>query len=437
MKKEISIFWFRRDLRFHDNPGLYQLLKSTKEVLPIYIFDNEEIGKEKTDDPRISFVYDTLQKLNLTLRRKGKGGISIYRGNVLEVFKDLLQKYNVTKVFFNHCYEPYEIERDHLIKTLLIASGVEVKTFNSQLIFEKEDVLTNQNKPYSVFGPYKRKWLQKLAYTPLLNLFIDNLWGSFTTESTPFPGRNEIGLIESTIQVKPYQLTSTSLSNYHHSKDYPFKDTTSLISTHLRYGTASIYRLVEQAKNNNEKFLSQLIWREFYTQILFFFPHVVHKSFKPRYDLISWDNDEGQFERWRNGYTGIPIIDAGMRQLNTTGYMHGRVRMLCASFLCKNLLIDWRWGESYFAEKLLDYDLALNNGNWQWAAGSGCDAAPYFRVFNPKLQQEKFDKNYQYIRHWIEDFNEFTYPHPMVNLKISKQKAIERYQSALRIKEIA
>jgi deoxyribodipyrimidine photo-lyase len=298
------------------------------------------------------------------------------------------------------------------------------------VIFEEGEILKSDGTPYTVFTPYKKKWLQKLnSDIPEAS----NTWSynemNFLKCDYILPSLQDLGFIESNIKVRSYDLSV--INNYHKDRDFPARDKTSYLSPHLRFGTVSIRKIVIEAMEN-PVFLSELIWREFFMQILFHFPRTVTENFRTKYDDIQWVNNPDDFQKWTNGETGYPIVDAGMRQLNKTGFMHNRVRMITAGFLCKHLLIDWRWGEAYFAQKLLDYELSSNVGNWQWAAGTGCDAAPYFRVFNPESQQKKFDPEKEYIRKWIDDFNTKTYPEKIVEHDFARQRAIFTYKSGLK-----
>ncbi|WP_103070564.1 cryptochrome/photolyase family protein [Aquimarina sediminis] len=427
MRSEVSVFWFRRDLRLEDNKGLYKALKSGNKIVPIFIFDDEILDQLPKDDARVSFIYDTLEKLY----RKLKGiGVPLFvkRGNVLDVWQKLILDFNVTAVYTNKDYEPYATKRDTEIKAFLKANHIQFYSYKDQVVFEKNEVLKNNDLPYTVFTPYKNKWLKALNKEEDLNEFTID-FSNFYKSSVSFPSLEELGFERSRIKVKPYNLLD--LDNYDEIRDFPALDKTSYLSPYLRFGLVSIRKTVRFALKTNITFLSELIWREFFMQILYHFPRVVTQNFKQKYDAVSWRNDKEDFKNWCEGKTGYPMIDAGMRELNTTGYMHNRVRMLVAGFLCKHLLIDWRWGEAYFAKKLLDFELASNNGNWQWAAGTGCDAAPYFRIFNPMTQIQKFDKNFEYISKWVPEFQELTYPKPIVDHKFARERCLKVYSNAL------
>ena len=350
-------------------------------------------------------------------------------GRPTEIWKELVATYTIKKVYFNKDYEPYARERDKEIIELLLANGIASYALKDQVIFEKSEVCKDDGKPYTVYTPYKRKWLRYFNDPQFTLLNYDTSGGVYLAHKTAFPSLASIGFKPSQLKVKPY--TFKGVDNYEEHRDYPSTDATSYLSPHLRFGTVSIRKLVTMAYERNETFLSELIWREFFMQILYHFPKVVTENFKPQYNGIAWRNNEEEPKRWCLGTTGYPIVDAAMRQLNETGYMHNRVRMVTASFLCKHLLIDWRWGEAYFAKKLLDFELASNNGNWQWCAGTGCDASPYFRVFNPTSQQQKFDKDLRYIRRWVKDFDLPSYPAPMVDHKMARERAIQTYKEGL------
>lgn len=433
--QKVAVFWFRRDLRLNDNVGLYQALSSGLPVLPIFIFDEEILNRLPEDDARVSFVHEQLQKLRFELERQHKSSIAIFHGSPETIFKQLLEKYPIQAVYTNHDYEPYAQKRDTAIQTLLESKKVDFKTFKDQVLFEKEEVVKDDGTPYVVYTPYKNKW--KSLFNKSLHLVEYDTLSLLnnTLKEGEFPNLSieAIGFKHSSIKVEPYNVSPGLIADYGNTRDYPSKrNGTSRLGPHLRFGTVSIRKMVEKAiAQQNDTFFNELIWREFFMQILWHFPHTTCKAFRPKYDWILWRNDENDFEKWKNGQTGFPLVDAGMRELNATGYMHNRVRMLVASFLCKHLLIDWRWGEIYFAEKLLDYELSSNVGNWQWAAGSGVDAAPYFRIFNPTTQVAKFDKEYEYIKKWIPEIEELTYPQPMIDHKLARERCLKVYKKAV------
>ena len=427
-KDEIAIFWFRRDLSLLDNIGLFHALKSRFKVLLIFIFDADIMEELPKNDSRVSFIFDTLNQIHFELLKKNSS-ILIKKGTVIQVWKELLSEYNIKQVFFNKDYEPYAIKRDERVSKLLQSNGVEVSTYKNDVIFEENDVLKDDGLPYTVYTPYKNKWLRLLEPKHFQSVTIDkDLLGNFHQIKIPFPSLEHIGFINGDHKVNAYNLEA--ISDYQKYRDYPAMDKTSYLSPHLRFGTVSIRKLVSLAHNKNQTFLNELIWREFFKQILFHFPKVVTHNFKSAYDGIAWRENESDFELWCQGKTGYPLVDAGMRQLNRTGYMHNRVRMITAGFLCKHLLMNWKLGEAYFAEKLLDYELSSNNGNWQWAAGTGCDAAPYFRVFNPETQLKKFDKDLKYVKKWIPEFDNDYCP-PIVEHKFARERAIETYKKGI------
>jgi len=422
---EYVIFWFRRDLRFEDNTALNAALQSGKKVLPIFIFDNQILDELSNDDPRIGFIYNTIAGLDQELRRNNSSLLCL-KGNTVEVWKKLIQEFNIKRVYVNKDYEPYALERDSEIITILESNDIDFLLYKDQVIFEELEVAKADGRPYTVFTPYKQKWLSHYSIPkPMSNISFQN----FHNESYDFPTIENLGFGESLIKVRDYNLTVSR--DYGVVRDFPALDGGSYLGPHLRYGTISIRQVIASIETQDSTFLSELIWREFFMQILYNFPHVVDQNFKSKYNGVKWINSERDFDIWCNGKTGYPIVDAGMRQLNETGYMHNRVRMITAGFLCKHLLIDWKWGEAYFADKLLDYELASNNGNWQWAAGTGCDAAPYFRIFNPTTQSIKFDKHSDYITRWVPEINTQEYPTPMIEHSFARQRALEVYKNGI------
>ncbi|MDI5887182.1 cryptochrome/photolyase family protein [Flavobacterium yafengii] len=424
-KQEVSFFWFRRDLRLEDNVGLFQALKSKYPVIPLFIFDDSILESLPKNDARVGFIHQSLSKINQQLQELGSS-LLVKKGKTIDVWKSLLEEFDVKEVFFNKDYEPYAIQRDTVICEILEANNTITYSFKDQVIFEEKEITKADGLPYTVYTPFKNKWLEKYkAMAPVPEYDATGMFSNFNKNSFTVPTLEQIGFEESPIKVKPHNLKF--ISNYQDIRDFPAMDKTSYLSPHLRFGTVSVRKLVNWAFHKNDVFLSELIWREFFMQILFSFPKVVTQNFKSAYDGIQWRNDEEDFKRWCSGTTGYPMVDAGMRQLNETGYMHNRVRMVVASFLCKHLLIQWQWGEAYFAQKLLDYELSANVGNWQWVAGTGCDAAPYFRVFNPEIQQKKFDEKGIYIRKWIPEFD-LGYGKPMVEHAMARDRAIATYK---------
>jgi deoxyribodipyrimidine photo-lyase len=421
----ICVFWFRRDLRLTDNTALNQALLNSEKVLPLFIFDENILSELPSDDARFTFIYDRLFSIDQKLKENNSSILSI-KGNPIEVWKKLLQTFPIKKVYVNKDYEPYARSRDAKIKKLLTSSGIEFLSFKDQVIHEENEVLKKDGTPYTVFTPYKKKWLEIYnQQTP--EDFLG--YKRFFQQIIPFPRLQELGFNRSSIKVKEYDLSK--IQTYQETRDFPSRDSTSYLSPHLRFGTVGIRSVISKLSPSNNVFMSELIWREFFMQILFHFPYVISENFKSKYDGIKWLNNEDDFKKWCEGNTGYPMVDAGMRQLNKTGYMHNRVRMITAGFLCKHLLIDWRWGEAYFAKKLLDYELSSNNGNWQWAAGTGCDAAPYFRIFNPMEQLKKFDKNEIYVKKWIPELDTAAYCAPIVEHKQARIRALETYKSGI------
>jgi len=425
---KINIMWFRRDLRVEDNRALQASLESGLPTVPLFIFDEDITDKLPPNDTRITFIYDELSKLDKTFR-KVKGGLLIRKGRVEQVWKTLLQENKINAVYWNRDYEPYAVKRDKQIASFLKRNGVEVHTFKDQVIFEPNEILKKDGKPYTVYTPYKNNWLKKFMLAPDSFTAKTNMLNLYKFDS-PFPKLEELGFKPSGIKVRPYQLDT--VQNYGAERDFPALDSGSYLGPHLRFGTISIRQVVTSLSPEDEIFLSELVWREFFMQILAHFPRVIDENFKTKYNGLGWRNREDEFERWKQGKTGFPFIDAGMRQLNQTGYMHNRVRMITAGFLCKHLLIDWRWGEKYFAEKLLDYELSSNNGNWQWSAGTGCDAAPYFRIFNPNTQLKKFDPRMKYVHKWIPELDSAEYYEPMVDHKLARERCLAAYRLALK-----
>jgi deoxyribodipyrimidine photo-lyase len=425
--ERISIFWFRRDLRLEDNTALEKALVSGSPVLPIFIFDNQIIDELPDNDARISFIYKQLHKIHKQLVSRNSA-LFIFRGDPLIVWEELLTKYEIGAVYVNKDYEPYAIKRDKAVGELLESRGISFHQYKDQVIFEEGEVVKKDGKPYTVFTPYRKKWLEKFQRAELLTV-SGEAGGGFFRSSRLFPRIEDLGFKPSPIQVVPYDLSM--LKDYPVLRDLPAPDATSHLSPHLRFGTISIRKIVATLGPSDEIFLSELIWREFFMQILFHFPHVVNQNFHPKYNGIIWNTNSDDFGRWCRGETGYPMVDAGMRQLNATGTMHNRVRMVTAGFLCKHLLMDWRMGETYFAGKLLDYELSSNNGNWQWAAGTGCDAAPYFRIFNPIEQMKRFDKNLDYVKRWIPEYGTSEYVKPMIDHKFARNRALETYRKGI------
>lgn len=430
---KVSIFWFRRDLRLEDNAGLYYALRSGFPVLPVFIFDThilEELEDKK--DARVQFIYDSLKGIQEQLQSFGSG-IQVYTATPLEAFGQMLKDYEVAGVYTNRDYEPYAIRRDQEVERLLKKKDIPFRTYKDQVIFEQDEVVKDNKEPYTVFTPFSKKWKAALTgfyLKPYPTLTYKECF--YYGETDLFPVCIPLGFEPSPIHIPDAAPAPDIIRSYDQTRDTPSREGTTRLGLHLRFGTISIRHLVASAREQNETFLNELIWREFFMIILWHFPRVINTSFRQEYDNIRWRNNEAEFERWCSGTTGYPIVDAGMRQLNGTGFMHNRVRMITASFLTKHLLIDWRWGEAYFAKKLLDYELAANNGNWQWAAGCGCDAAPYFRIFSPQRQTDKFDPQLKYIRKWIPELEKGDYPTPVVDHAFARQRCLEIYKKALK-----
>jgi deoxyribodipyrimidine photo-lyase len=433
IKQKNTVFWFRRDLRLDDNIGFYRALQTDFPVIPIFIFDTDILKDLPEDDARITFIYDQLQNIRKELQEKYNSSIALFHGKPTTIFKELLKDYDVAEVITNSDYEPYAKERDNAIETLLKKENIKFTTYKDQVIFEKDEVVKKDGEPYLVYTPYMKVWKNyfkedklKIFYT---NDYLDNI---IKNSRLPNLTLADIGFKKSTINVPDYTVTKSLMKNYDEKRNLPAEDATSHLSTHLRFGTVSIRKMVKKAiLVKDETFFNELIWREFFMQILYHYPKTVTESFKKKYDRIEWRNNEEEFEKWKKGKTGYPMVDAGMRQLNNSGFMHNRVRMVVGSFLCKHLLIDWRWGEAYFAEKLLDYEMSSNVGNWQWVAGSGVDAAPYFRIFNPISQKEKFDEHEVYIKEWIPEYGNDKYPEPMVDHKEARERCLKAYKKAV------
>ncbi|HKJ79667.1 MAG TPA: deoxyribodipyrimidine photo-lyase [Prolixibacteraceae bacterium] len=433
MIQKVAVFWFRRDLRLNDNHGFYKALKSGLPVLPVFIFDTN-ILKElpAKDDARLSFIYAEIQKLKKALEENGSS-LHVFHGKPKDAFTGLIKDFEIEHVFLNKDYEPYGIQRDKEISKFLADKNIGFHSFKDHVIFEEEEVVKDDGKPYTVYTPFSRKWKKLLEQTEIPTFESENqLDNLFEITPISLPGLEKLGFKKSELSFPSSHISRDIIQNYAELRDVPGVRGTSRLGIHLRFGTISIRELVKVAKELSEVFLNELIWREFYMAILWHFPRLVAESFKTQYDFIQWRNDEKEFDKWCRGETGYPMVDAGMREMNETGFMHNRVRMVVASFLTKHLLIDWRWGEAYFAEKLLDFELASNNGNWQWAAGCGCDAAPYFRIFNPEAQQQKFDPEFKYIKKWVPEFDSADYIQPMVDHKLARARAMNAYKAAVK-----
>jgi len=426
----MTIFWFRRDLRLEDNAGLFEALHDSEEVLPIFIFDKNILSELPKDDARVTFISDLLANINTGLQ-KHKRSLAVFHDEPEAVFRKLIPENDIKAVYTNHDYEPYARKRDSEIYKFLKSNDIAFKTFKDQVIFEKIEVVKDDEKPYVVYTPYSKKWKEKFSNSNIKSFKSEDLLQNICSHKYPFLDLSAIGFKRSKTQIPEFDIAKSLIEHYEATRNFP-ELRTSRLGVHLRFGSVSIRKIVAKANHeHNKTFLNELIWREFFMQILWHFPETVTKSFRPKYDNIKWRNNEKEFKAWCEGKTGYPMVDAGMRELNETGFMHNRVRMVTSSFLCKHLLIDWRWGEAYFAEKLLDYEQSSNIGNWQWNAGSGVDAAPYFRIFNPTEQVKKFDKELKYIRKWVPELEELSYPEPIVDHKEARERCMKVFKEAV------
>ncbi len=432
-REEISIFWFRRDLRLRDNAGLYAALRSGRQVVPLFIFDKQILDKlDDSQDSRVQFIHQELMAMRKELKELGSD-LEVRYGNPEAIWEQLLVDYDIEGVFTNRDYEPYARKRDEQIEKLLASNKIVFQSFKDQVIFECADVVKDNGEPYVVYTPFSKKWLE--LYKPEMSepfesqKYFDQ-FAAFHAKSLP-PTLKEMGFESFEFEYPSRDIDKKVIKAYSEKRNFPAQPGTSRLSMHLRFGTVSIRHLTKIAQETSKSWLNELIWRNFYQVIIWYFPDRIENAFKPAYDQIEWLNDEQHFKAWCNGKTGYPIVDAGMRELNETGFMHNRVRMITASFLSKHLLVDWRWGEAYFAKKLIDFELASNNGGWQWAASTGCDAAPYFRVFNPTLQTEKFDPDLKYVKRWVPEYGTSKYPEPIVEHKMARQRAIDTYKAGL------
>lgn len=434
-KDKVNIFWHRRDLRVHDNHGLYEALTKSKKILPVFIFDKNILNKlEDKNDRRVTFIHNHVERVKAQYEKAG-GTLRLFHDTPEDAFNKLLNEFDVEVVYTNRDYEPYGTQRDKSIKKLLQQKGVELKTFKDQVIFEKDEVVKGDGNPYTVFTPYSKRWKA---------VFDNAMVESFRSEPNlnqlykpDAPARSisleKMGFEKNDMYLEDFVINQEQLEKYGDRRDVPSIKGTTRVSHHLRFGTASVREMVRRGVKYSEKWLNELIWREFYMMILHHNPQVVKESFRPEYDRIEWRNNEDEFKRWCMGKTGYPIVDAGMRELNETGFMHNRVRMITASFLTKHLLIHWSWGEAYFARKLLDFELSSNNGGWQWAAGSGCDAAPYFRVFNPELQMKRFDPDLKYVKKWVPEYDTLEYAQSVIiSHKEARKRALDTYKKTLK-----
>ena len=434
LKNKVNLFWFRRDLRLDDNHGFFKALQENEKVIPIFIFDSNILSKLPKNDPRVSFIHQQLEGINSQIQ-KTKSNLLTFYGDPIAVFKKLTEEFKIASVFCNKDYEPYGMKRDNTITSFLKSKNISLKSFKDHVIFEENEIVKNDGLPYKVYTPYSKKWIAAFNQKNTEKYPSENLLKNLhPLNKEGILSLNKIGFTKSSIEIPLFNIQEDLIDEYEAKRNFPGINATSKLGIHLRFGSISIRKAVLEAeKSNNITFLKELIWREFFMQILWHFPHTTNKSFKPLYENIPWRNNEREFDLWCKGETGYPLVDAGMRELNTTGFMHNRVRMLVGSFLCKHLLIDWRWGETYFAEKLLDFELASNVGNWQWVAGCGVDAAPYFRIFNPTTQIQKFDKQLTYINKWVPELQELTYSKEIVDHKFARERCLNTYKKALTI----
>ena len=412
-----SLCWFRRDLRIVDHAALYHALKDSGKVYCVFVFDTD-ILSHLTDkaDRRVDFIWQSVRELQQSLEKLG-GGLIIRHGSALVEVPALVVELGVDALYVNQDYEPDAMGRDDMVKRMLQQQDVVCHSYKDHVIFEKNEVLTQSGGAYNVFTPYKKAWLKKLETFFVKAYPVEKHAAALAAQSSPLPSLKELGFHRTELKLAAgmsgaqllFESFSQRIVHYHEWRDFPSAQGPSYLSVHLRFGTISIRELVRFALSQPgpgaQTWLSELIWRDFYQMLLYHYPNVVGHAFKEKYDKIKWPGSESHFLAWCSGQTGYPLVDAAMRQLNQTGYMHNRLRMVSASFLVKDLQIDWKKGEEYFAQKLLDYDLAANNGGWQWAASTGCDAQPWFRIFNPVTQSEKFDARGDFIRHYIPELS--------------------------------
>ena len=430
----INLFWHRRDLRIEDNSGLFKALTSGQKIQAVFIFDSNILNLlSDKEDARITFIYREISRLKAEYQSLGADLLVLY-GDSIELIPQLALEMGAESVFTNRDYEPKAVLRDTRINELLAKHKIKFIGAKDHVIFEKDEITKGDGSPYTIYTPYANKWREKFkdqSYTPFpTENYFHYLAPIYSAQQ--LLSLEEMGFKENKkIDFPPLTIPTEILQNYHETRDYPSIKGTSKLSIHLRFGTISIRKLVQAASTKNPVYLNELIWRDFYQMIIHHFPQSVKEAFKVKYERIEWEHNEIHFNAWCEGKTGYPLVDAGMRELNNTGFMHNRVRMVVASFLCKHLLLDWKWGAAYFAEKLLDYEEASNIGGWQWAAGCGCDAAPYFRVFNPTLQQQKFDPKFDYIKKWVPEFGTKAYPEPIIEHTFARDRVINRYKYAL------
>jgi deoxyribodipyrimidine photo-lyase len=431
--EQLTLFWHRRDLRISDNAGLYKALKAGTQVQPLFIFDTQILNHLPKNDQRVLFIHQCVQELQTEYANHG-ASLWVMYGNPQEIIPQLVKEHGVKHLFCNRDYEPNAINRDKAIFEELQKLNCTFSGSKDHVIFEKEEVLKSDGNPYHVFTPYMKRWKETLTNFHLkpypTEKYLSHLRQS---KSSKLISLSDMGFSDIQTQHFPASAIQQSIiQSYEKTRDIPAIDGTSRLSIHLRFGTISIRNLAKKAQETNEKYFNELIWRDFYQMILYFYPRTIDHEFRNEYNRIEWEFDETFFQAWCQGKTGYPLVDAGMRELNETGHMHNRVRMVVASFLCKHLFHDWRLGERYFAEKLLDFELASNVGGWQWAAGCGVDAAPYFRIFNPTTQQERFDPQFEYIKKWVPEFGSSNYPQPIVEHKWARDRTLVSYKKVLK-----
>lgn len=433
-----NIFWFRRDLRLEDNAGLYHALRSNHPVQCIFIFDKNILSKLPEDDARVSYIHQELTRLSKELKEYG-ASLQCYYGNPKTCWKTICEDFEIEEVFTNRDYEPYAKKRDQDIEKYLLKQKIHLRKYKDHIIFESDEVTKDDGLPYTVFTPYKKKWMKKMESRMMgkdsyfLSAYPSLKYSSnfHKRKKSKIISLAEMGFKQSDLEIPSKEVKRSLIKKYTEQRNFPAINGTSKLGIHFRFGTISIREKARHALALNETYLSELVWRDFYSQILDKFPHVVEGPFREKYKNIEWRTDENDFKAWQEGKTGYPMVDAGMRELNATGFMHNRVRMVVASFLTKHLLLPWSWGEAYFAEKLLDFDLASNNGGWQWASGTGTDAAPYFRIFNPASQLAKFDKNLKYIKKWVPEYGTEDYVEPIVDHKFARERCLATYKEGL------
>ncbi len=432
MEHGLTIFWFRRDLRLNDNHGLYKALISGNKVLPVFIFDQEILDLLPAQDKRVVFIHQQIFLIKQAIQKHG-GDLQVFYGSPLQIIRSLLDSHEIRALYINHDYEPYARERDRQIGDFLNEKSIAFHTFKDQVLFEKSEIVKNDGNPYVVFTPYSRKWLNKMQEEGIPNFPSGvHLHNFLQVEPTAIPSLTQMGFENMDVDFPSPHINPSQLKQYKETRNFPGLDNTTHLGIHLRFGTISVRECISAGQKHSGVWLNELIWREFFMQILCHFPRVEKSAFRAEYNRLNWRNDPNDFDKWCKGETGFPLVDAGMRELNETGFMHNRVRMVVAGFLTKHLLIDWRWGEAWFAEKLLDFELSSNNGNWQWAAGSGCDAAPYFRIFNPSEQLKKFDKAGEYVKRWVPEYETLSYPEPMVDHSYARQRCLKVYSASLK-----